>query len=171
MEKEIIQSHIKNGLSLNQIAKKTNKSLTTIRYWAKKHNLKSKFETFLNQEKKEYGKFRFCPRCKKQVLTKNFYSRRGKENSSVYCKVCTNEQTTERQKEFKLKCVEYKGGKCQMCGYEKCVAALEFHHTNPSEKDFNISHLKSYTFNEVVKKELDKCILLCACCHREEHDK
>jgi transposase len=171
MKKEIIQEYINNGLSLNKIAKKTKKSLSTILYWTKKYNLKSKFKSFVNKEKKEYGEFRFCPRCKKEVATENFYSRRGKKNASVYCKSCTNEQTLERQRKFKIKCVDYKGRECKFCGYKKSIAALEFHHTNPSEKDFNISHAKCTTFNEIVKKELDKCILLCACCHREEHEK
>ena len=170
MDKKLIESYINSGLSFNQISKISGKSLTAIRYWAKKHKLKSKFNTFRNKTIEEYGEFRFCPRCQKQVPTINFYSRRGKSNSSVYCKPCTNNQTVERQRKLKVKCVEYKGGKCERCGYNKCIGALEFHHINPKEKDFNISHLKSYAFNEVVKEELNKCLLLCACCHREEHE-
>ena len=66
--------------------------------------------------------------------------------------------------------VEYKGGKCESCGYNRNIAALEFHHLNPLEKDFNISN-KGYTKSwENVKKEIDKCILVCANCHREIHD-
>ena len=40
----------------------------------------------------------------------------------------------------------------------------------PSEKEFSLSSKKSFSFNELIKKELDKCILLCANCHREQHD-
>jgi len=168
MKKEVLQKYIEGGLSLNKIAKKTNKSLSTILYWTNKHNLESKFKKFSN---KEYGKFRFCPSCKNQVLTQNFYSRRGIKNSSVYCKVCTNMQTIERQRDIKFKMVEYKGGKCELCGYNKSLAALEFHHKDPSKKDFTISHAKQRAFNEKMKKELDKCLLVCANCHRETHEK
>lgn len=42
-------------------------------------------------------------------------------------------------KQVKLKAIEYKGGKCQICGYNKCTGALEFHHLDPTKKDFNIS--------------------------------
>ena len=168
MEKNILENYINQNLSLNKISKKTGKSLTTVRYWAKKHKLKSKFKVF---SKTEYSEFRFCPSCEKQVPTENFYSRRGKPNGSVYCKICTNSQTTERQKKLKKQCVEYKGGKCENCGYSKCIGALEFHHIDPKQKDFTISHLRSTNFNSVVKKELDKCSLLCANCHREEHEK
>jgi len=65
--------------------------------------------------------------------------------------------------------IEYKGGKCQKCGYSVCSDALEFHHANSSGKDFSISE-KGYTRSwNRVKEELDKCMLLCANCHREVH--
>tara|TARA_R110002074_G_scaffold400448_1_gene595930 strand:+ start:222 stop:494 length:273 start_codon:yes stop_codon:yes gene_type:complete len=83
--------------------------------------------------------------------------------------MCTNQQTVERQRKFKQKCVEYKGGKCERCGYDKYLGVLEFHHKDPNEKDFNISKVRLTTFNEDIKKELDKCSCLCANCHREEH--
>lgn len=65
--------------------------------------------------------------------------------------------------------IEYKGGKCQICGYRKCLEAMEFHHMVTSDKTFGISE-KGYTRGwEKVKKELDKCVMLCANCHREIH--
>lgn len=67
----------------------------------------------------------------------------------------------------KLKLVEYKGGKCKNCGYNKCPEALTFHHLDPSQKDFTISG-KSWSF-ERLQKEVDKCILVCANCHIEVH--
>jgi hypothetical protein len=55
------------------------------------------------------------------------------------------------------------------CGYDRCLEALEFHHIASGEKDFGISargHSRSW---EKTRQELDKCILLCANCHREIH--
>jgi DNA-binding CsgD family transcriptional regulator len=63
--------------------------------------------------------------------------------------------------------VNYKGGCCEICGYDKCINALEFHHKDPKEKDFSPSG-KSYSW-ERVKNEIEKCILVCANCHREIH--
>ncbi len=171
MDIHLLKSYIESGLSLNEISKITKKSLTNVIYWTKKHNLKSNFSNFKESGKKEYGDTRFCPRCKKQVETKNFYQRRGKENSSTYCKSCTSEQTTERMRKLKSQMIEYKGGCCARCGYKKYQGALEFHHLNPKEKDFSPSHLKKYKFDERMKSELDKCILVCANCHREIHEK
>lgn len=74
------------------------------------------------------------------------------------------------RKRLKEKLVEYKGGKCEICGYDKCITALEFHHINPDEKDFGIGCKNVLSF-EKCKKEVDKCMLVCSNCHREIHYK
>lgn len=97
------------------------------------------------------------------------YSQYNNGNRFV-CKACCNERVANRRRELKKMAVEYKGGKCCKCGYNKTLSALEFHHIDPAEKDFSISkngHTKSF---EKIKLELDKCILVCANCHREIHD-
>jgi DNA-binding Lrp family transcriptional regulator len=72
------------------------------------------------------------------------------------------------RKRKKQELVVYKGGKCERCGYDKSIEALQFHHIKPSEKDFSISG-KSYSI-ERLKKEVDKCIMVCANCHIEIHE-
>jgi hypothetical protein len=65
--------------------------------------------------------------------------------------------------------VAYKGNKCQCCGYDRCLDALDFHHFDFTQKDFGIS-AKGYTRSwDKIKEELDKCVLVCANCHREIH--
>lgn len=71
----------------------------------------------------------------------------------------------------KLIAIEYKGGSCNNCGYNKSVRALVFHHRNPEEKSFGIGGNGETRKFETVKKELDKCDLLCVNCHSELHDK
>ena len=75
----------------------------------------------------------------------------------------------EHRKRVKEELVAYKGGKCEICGYDKCIAALDFHHINPEEKDFAISNSNIYKNIEALKQEVDKCMLVCANCHRELH--
>ena len=75
----------------------------------------------------------------------------------------------KRRKKIRKMAVEYKGGRCQICGYDRCPEAMEFHHFDNDKKDFGISQ-KGYTRSwKKVKAELDKCIMLCANCHREVH--
>ena len=66
--------------------------------------------------------------------------------------------------------IDYKGGKCERCGYDKCMRALEFHHLNPNEKDFGLSRCLTKSI-PALKAEVDKCILLCSNCHAEEHQR
>jgi len=64
-----------------------------------------------------------------------------------------------------------RGGACEICGYCKNIAALEFHHINPEEKKFNVDMRKFSNMNlEKLEAELEKCILICANCHRELHN-
>lgn len=167
MEYENLVSLLCNGKSLNDISKETGKSLTTIIYWTNKFDLKPNFKNFKQIGKKEYGETRFCPKCQKDCPTTDFFKRRGRLFSSTYCRGCTKSTTLERMINFKKICVEYKGGQCKLCGYNKYYGALEFHHVDPMLKRFNISQVKSYKFSDFVKEELDRCELLCSNCHRE----
>lgn len=104
--------------------------------------------------------------CKHHGDTKHVLEGRG----YYRCCKCRSEAVQRRRDKIKLQAVEYKGGKCEKCGYNKCVGALEFHHLDTNEKDFGIS-ARGYTRSwEKVKAELDKCILVCANCHREIHN-
>ena len=110
-----------------------------------------------------------CPICGQEFATTN--------PSRAYCFDCSPngvkcaDAIRSKKQAVKHKLIVYKGGKCEKCGYNKCEGALQFHHRNPSEKEFaisevNVSHLISMQdlFNEV-----DKCDLLCANCHFEIH--
>lgn len=111
-----------------------------------------------------------CPMCQMEKPIDEFYKRREhtRKQFSAYCKICTNNMSIERQRNIKQKAIDYKGGCCQICGYNKHNGALEFHHKDPAKKDFNLGHAKMYSF-EKIKPELDKCILVCSNCHREIH--
>lgn len=74
-----------------------------------------------------------------------------------------------RRKKIKAMVVGYKGGQCIICGYKRSVAALDLHHIDPKQKKFGIAGQGLTRSWVSVKKEADKCILLCANCHRELH--
>lgn len=82
---------------------------------------------------------------------------------------CNSDRVVRRHRRVKVLLVEYKGGKCEDCGYNKCVEALQFHHIDPSKKNFGIA-TKMYSLAlETLKKEVDQCRLICANCHFEAH--
>ena len=75
----------------------------------------------------------------------------------------------KRRRKIKTMAIEYKGGKCNICGYHKCQGALDFHHLDEKSKKFDLS-TKGLTRSWVrTKDEVDKCMLVCANCHREIH--
>ena len=77
----------------------------------------------------------------------------------------------KRRRKIRQMAVEYKGGHCELCGYDRCIDALEFHHNDLAKKKFGISD-KGYTRSwKRVMEELDKCMMICANCHRELHAK
>jgi len=160
METEL-KKLIAQGLSIGKIAKELNRPKSSVRNWLVKFKLKT---IVIKTEDKK------CPKCNTTKHLSEFYNRRNKAGNSPYCKVCTGKQTLDRIRLFKVKCVEYKGGKCVSCGYNKYQGALEFHHLDPNEKDFNLSDIRTNSFDDTIKKELDKCALLCSNCHREIHD-
>lgn len=111
------------------------------------------------------NKIKICPICQEQFETNI--------NNRKYCYKCSpvNDSGKFRKRAIKHQLILYKGKKCEICGYDKCEGALEFHHLNPLEKDFQIGDIDlSNNLNiDDLKKEVDKCQLLCANCHREQH--
>ena len=117
---------------------------------------------------KEFENNRKRANCYECIPAKKQYS--SKEEALEARRKKTVKNVQRRREKVKQMAVEYKGGKCERCGYDKCIEALEFHHLDPSEKDFGIAS-KGYTRSwESVKNELDKCIMVCANCHREIHN-
>lgn len=72
------------------------------------------------------------------------------------------------RREIKFKLIEYKGGKCERCGYDRgCPSAYDFHHIDPEQKSFSLSHVSPSWKWETLIAEVDKCQLLCKNCHAE----
>ena len=181
--KEVI-FHRNNGLNYDQITEKVDISIDKIRKICRcvGINDQTKYQKpsldDINEMKKFYDevgslrkvskKFGWANRTirkyieipEKIVLTEDEYKIKRKKD------VVKNVVNWRKDKKRKL--IEYKGGKCEVCGYDKCVSALSFHHKDPKEKDFSIS-AKSYSY-ERLKKEVDKCIMVCSNCHIEIHE-
>ena len=82
-----------------------------------------------------------------------------------------NFRIAEHRRKLKILAIDYKGGKCVQCGYNKCSRSLDFHHLDPNKKDFAISQSGDTISFARIKLEIDKCILVCKNCHGEIHSK
>lgn len=99
---------------------------------------------------------------------KNAYLRKYRKQD--YVKQSVNASKRGWASREKQKAVDYKGGKCIVCGYNRCLAAMDFHHKNPLEKEgYGTGALRVHWKFEKNITELDKCVLVCVRCHREIH--
>lgn len=93
-------------------------------------------------------------------------------NNSKFSNVCKKCQYIFKKIKNKLFCFNFKGGACNDCGWKPAcledLACLDFHHIDPSTKDYEISEIESASF-KTIQIELEKCIMLCAICHRKKH--
>lgn len=174
----------KQGNSLKLISKELKIGIATVSKYVKEFKVEDKSKHYVNDEDKikiielykeikditkVHNQFNFISRVTVYSIIKNsgFYHIQPILSPEEWKKK-RSLNVINWKKEAKRKLVEYKGGKCQVCNYNKCLRALDFHHLDPSKKDFSISS-NSLSF-EAMKLEADKCALLCANCHREVHD-
>ena len=165
--KELLISLLEQGLSGNQIGKQLGYTGTGIRWYMKKWNLTSNYLSIKDKTCYMTDTHKQCPKCSEIKELKDF-NKRPNGNISSYCTKCCNDNRYSLIKQHKITIITELGGKCCICGYNKNISALEFHHTEPEHKDFHISNTKTTNINK-IRLEIAKCILVCANCHREIH--
>lgn len=116
-------------------------------------------EDFPNCKKRKDGKQRYCSQCNKERLQKYY-----QDNKDKHLK-----EAQKRRQDFRKWWNDYKSQfKCQRCP-ESDPVCIDFHHLNPDEKDSAVSTLISNQNRKKIIEEVEKCIPLCANCHRKEH--
>jgi DNA-binding CsgD family transcriptional regulator len=180
LKNQIVKLRLK-GKSYKEIASLLQCSIAVISYHCQKNNLTeiglSKTVDITDKMKEEitiyYKEHSLEETASKFNISfstvKKYAGKKRIELSEADRKTKAVQAVQKRRKKIKELAIEYKGGKCEKCGYNKYVGAMEFHHLDPNKKDFSLSqkgHCRSW---KAVKKELDKCILVCANCHREIH--
>lgn len=120
---------------------------------------------------------KICQGCKANLPVSMFYQRTKIGSSGKVwnyhdskCTSCRTMDAGQRRRKIKEQAIQYKGGKCEDCGYnEPFPEVYDFHHIDPKTKDYDV--FKTVKIFSKIKDELDKCILLCANCHRKRHSK
>lgn len=165
-------TYLENKLSKQKVSVGLTKMFGEVAHKAK--NTSFNFYFLKQYREKKLGlkedSVKMCSTCNRELPVIDFYSNgyqpSGKKKYKSKCKNCQAVENSSRKEDIILKVVEFYS--CNICGYNKCKQALEFHHIDPKGKEYKISELSTHKEDTIIK-ELEKCILVCANCHREIH--
>jgi transposase len=164
LERAVLEPMIANELSIREIAVELGVSATTVRYWLNRHRLKAA-HAYARFGPSQRGAH---PRCVMRSCAKHGETRFVMEGRGYYrCAQCRQDRVARWRRRMKKRLVAELGGRCSICGYSRYIGALEFHHLDPSEKEFGLSDRGMTRSMERLRAEVRKCILLCANCHAE----
>src|SRR3954466_6964319 len=164
-EREVLVALVQDGLSIRMMAARLGVSYTTVRYWMAKHGITTPRARRLAEtaparlagaETTEAG-------VPPQGCTT--FVRRGADG--FRCRLCRTSAVQRRRREIKRILVAEAGGACVLCGYDRTLGGLHFHHRNPSEKAFALSRQGVTRSLASARAEAAKCVLLCSNCHAE----
>lgn len=160
LDKAQLEVLVEEGLTLREIAHRVNRSLATVRYWLRRHDLST---CRRRRERPSGGPKRARMECRRHGMTEFVLEGRG----CYRCVSCRAEAVTRRRRAVKRTLVEEAGGECRLCGYSRCDRALQFHHLDPEAKEFHLGHGGAARSLDRSRVEARKCVLLCANCHAE----
>jgi transposase len=162
IEFDDLRSMVERGMSVRAIARDRGVSATSVRHWLRKHGLKTQparygsrsdtQQTAIVRECSLHGWVRF---------------RRIGSSGRYRCSLCARELVASRRRAVKQILVDEAGGCCAICGYARYAGAMHFHHVDPATKAFGLSLGGLTRAIDVLRKEAEKCVLLCANCHAE----
>lgn len=168
IERERLEELIEDGMTIAEIASGVERSKGAVRHWLRVYALRTKHE-----RGSRYGTARRAAHaagllvvkldCRKHGETEFILEGRG----SYRCKQCRTERVVRHRQRLKQTLVTEAGGRCVICGYDRELGALQFHHLDPSEKRFQISRFGITYGLEQARAEARKCVLLCGNCHAE----
>jgi transposase len=136
IEREELAALVAEHLSIREIAARLNRSPSTVRHWLGKHGL----ETLPNQHSAaarraaERGDEEAELYCRVHGMTRHV-----RRDAGFRCATCRIADVTERRRRVKRILLREAGGACVLCGYDRCVAALHFHHVDPAHKSFGVA--------------------------------
>jgi transposase len=168
LERAQLAPLVHEGMSIAQIAETVGRSKATVRHWLGKHGLRTaggvgarpKGES---REAREAGLTQALLICPHHGRTGHVRDGRG----YFRCRRCRQDAVVRRRRRVKEILVAEAGGGCVLCGYDRCMAALEFHHLDPTAKQFGVAQGGMARSIERLRAEVRKCVLLCSNCHVE----
>jgi transposase len=165
LRREALAELVEEGLSQRQVAERLGCSQATVRYWLRRWNLRTRPTDGIAQARsgRSAGRIVLDRSCKTHGVTKFVLDRDG----MYRCRACRVVAVSARRRRVKEILVAEAGGRCVICGYDRSVAALEFHHRNPETKRFGLGQSGLTRSLDSMRAEAGKCDLLCSNCHAE----
>jgi hypothetical protein len=163
--REILECLVARDLSIRQIALEVDRSPSVVRYWLQRFGLSTTVRARRTGSSKA-GRAAAVRVCRLHGAREHIADERG----TLRCPRCRAEDVTRWRRRAKAILVAEAGGGCRICGYDRCVTALHFHHLDPASKRFAIGGRGLAQPLDRLREEAAKCVLLCANCHAEvEH--
>ena len=164
IDSDTLERLVEARLTTREISNRLGLSQSTVQYWLRRHGLR----TYRARVGKAHGVRgvdmpRKAQECARHGTTEFWLDVRG-----IYrCLRCRSEAVARRRRRLKEILVSEAGGCCSMCGYERYIGALQFHHRDSAEKRFGVGERGLTRSLAAVRAEAAKCVLLCANCHAE----
>jgi hypothetical protein len=165
IERELLAEIVSCELSIRDMADVFQRSPTTIRHWLAKHKITTGASSRRSAGTVASAAGTATPDlpCPAHGMTRHV----PRADGSFRCARCRSEQVAARRRRVKRQLVDEAGGCCELCGYDACLGALQFHHVDPGAKSFAISRRGVTRALSKARQEAAKCVLLCANCHAE----
>jgi hypothetical protein len=160
-----LEALVQEGLTVREIGARLGRSAGSVTYWLRRHGLVTKRSQPRHPSPEGTPKY-VTRKCRNHGEGRFVWEGRG----AYRCVRCRAERVVARRRQLKEILVAEAGGCCALCGYDRCVRALNFHHLDPSTKRFGLGERGLTRSLEILRIEARKCLLLCANCHMEvEH--
>ena len=157
-----LEALVARDLTVRQIAEELGHSATNVRYWLGRHGLQTT-TVARRQSRIAAAAAREIAWCQIHGEVPHFLRTDG----SPRCARCSSDGVTRWRRRAKKTLVEEAGGRCVCCGYDRCLAALQFHHRDPTTKRFTLANGGRVLSIDALRAEAAKCALVCSNCHVE----
>jgi hypothetical protein len=152
---------VESGLTLGEMAVRLDRSISAVARALERHGLRT---TRATARRAVAG----LPAETIRACRRHGVGRFVREAGGAYrCTRCRAENVAEWRRRTKRRLVDEAGGACALCGYDRCLGALHFHHLDPSTKAFALSRKGVTRSLDRLRVEIAKCVLLCSNCHAE----
>jgi transposase/DNA-directed RNA polymerase subunit RPC12/RpoP len=158
-----LEQLVDEGMTMREIGARLGRSISSVRDALAKHGLQTTRASRARIPPDDRSKHvdRICARHGPTQYVKD------RPHGHYRCVQCRSERVADRRRRVKEILVAEAGARCRICGYDRFVGALQFHHVDPAAKEFGLSLGGVTRSLDRARAEAQKCVLLCSNCHAE----